>query len=109
MERKLNTIITKDEILEAEKLIKKFVFDNPSKKWNGDQRHCVHCNKFFPSHKHSWEFDLDDNNNSSWHPDFTDSVTGYHAIGKGCAKKLGINDILKKYWKFNKSRWREKC
>lgn len=93
-EKKMN-----DLTIKAEKIISD-IFDGKytSDKWD-DACKCVRCGKDLSKHSH-WEFDLDENNNSSWHKDFTgNSVTGWVGIGHTCAKRLGIYKTLKEYEK----------
>ena len=88
-----------DLINKAEQIIK----DIFSGKYTTDKQEnpedCVRCGKNLDKHGH-WEFDLDDNGNSSWHKDYDgNSVTGYIAIGYTCAKRVGIYKTLNEYSK----------
>ena len=88
-----------DLTIKAEKIISD-IFDGKytSDKWDATDQ-CVCCGKELSQHSH-WEFDLDENNNSSWHKDFTgNSVTGWLGIGFTCAKRVGIYKTLKEYQK----------
>ncbi len=86
-----------------------FITPKARQAMNKDADVCIHCGKTHGNLNGSVEVDLDDNNNSSYHKDFTDSVTGYMAMGKHCMKNLGIwkdakayIDLRKKYEQLKK-------
>ena len=78
----------------GEEIFRKFHSEFISDDWDS-QDHCIRCNKFL--HKYNVEIDLDEENRSTYHPDFTESVTGYLAMGTTCMKTLGIWKDAKAY------------
>ena len=84
----------------GEEIFRKFHSEFISDDWDS-QDHCIHCNKYLVGHS-NFEIDLDDENRSSWHQDFTDSITGYLALGYACAKTLGVYKDIMAYSKLNR-------